>query len=124
MGKSGANKARQNGQLLGRLPNFFPASGLPSGLEPLERPTGNMAPIQPQIGAGLAGERGSAPEHFGEEAGEDGAPVTRHDQMTVSSNLKLHISALLEGSLAELKGQLQTLNALLKEVARNGREGL
>lgn len=117
MGKSGASKARHNGQSLGRLPDFFPASGLPSGLEPPDRPAGNMAPAQLPISAGSADERRGSAERSGEAAEEDGALVTRRDLMTVSSDLKHHISALLEGSLAEIKGQLQTINTSLKETA-------
>lgn len=117
MGKQNAAKARQNGQSMGHLPAFFPTTGLLSGSEPTDQPGPNMAPSLSQGEASPAGGRKTPTERSAGETEDDDVVVTRQDLMTVSADLKLHISTLLEGGLAALNGQLQTLNDSLKEVA-------
>lgn len=114
MGKQNAAKARQNRQSLGCLPTFFPATGSPSGLEASDRPMHNIAP-SPAAGAACLEDSRETLAAGG--VGDDTVTVTRQDLMAVSSDLKLYISNLVEGSVAMLNGQLQTLNDSLKEVA-------
>lgn len=76
-----------------------------------------MHNIAPSPAAGAACLEDSRETLAAGGVGDDTVTVTRQDLMAVSSDLKLYISNLVEGSVAMLNGQLQTLNDSLKEVA-------
>lgn len=117
MGKQSAHKPRQQGNSSGRMPAYFPASGSPAGPLAAEQPAANMAPNRQREADSPAGERRDEMARDSDLAESGDAWITRRDLAAVSTELKQHISTLLEGSLNSITGQLKALNDSLKAVA-------
>lgn len=123
MGKQNGGKLRQSGQQTGRMPAFFLAAGTSSGPASLEQLAANMAPASPQGTPSTSNRRSEAVAQTGEPAemvgdlGNGDSLTTRHDLAAVSTDLKNHLSTLIESNMASINSQLRSLSDSLKEVA-------
>lgn len=117
MGKQSANKSRHQGQTPGRMPAYFPASGSPAGPTPPDQPAPNMAPRNAREEESPAAGRRDAMAHGADQEESEDSQITRRDLVAVSTELKHHISSLVEGSLQTINAQLKALNDSLKAVA-------
>lgn len=99
------------------MPAYFPTSGSPAGPTTPDQPASNMAPrVVREEGSPAAEREDSMARETGREECED-SRITRGDLMAVSTELKQHISSLVEGSLQTINAQLKALNDSLKTVA-------